>query len=639
MKSNDVYHNSFQLDYREPFGAAPKGSNVTLTIDVHNHYPVSDVILHYIFDKTDDEQTQDMDLYADQHHFFGYETTIVMPAEPQLVWYYFEIKLEDGQFFYGRQEIEESGTGMVYDRIPPSWQITVYDPDYETPTWWKHGTIYQIFPDRFHASGERELTKAPATSLMHSHWENDPIYIRDENGAVVRWDFFGGNIRGIMDKLDYIESLGVTVIYLNPVFEAESNHRYDTGDYHKVDQLLGSNEDLSELTRKAKSRGIEVMLDGVFNHTGSNSIYFNQRGQYESLGAYQSKESPYYSWYMFHDFPNEYESWWGVGTLPTVDKEDENYRDFLIHNEDSVLKYWQKQGLKHWRLDVADELTDDMIKQIYRQLKKEDDSSVLLGEVWEDATTKIGHGKRREYLLGGVLDSVMNYPLRGVMLAFMDGHADAYDVERRLLTLSEHYPKHYFYALMNMLSSHDVERIKTMLDSFLPEHMAAEDKAGIVNAQVKALSLWLYTFPGVPSLYYGDEAGVTGGSDPDNRKPYPWSREDEEMVAWYRQIGKWRREHSALRTGYWKSNIPQYDVVSFERWIENGVDHFGESAGDEHMIYLFNRHINEERKVTLPVKKGKWQHMENKKRIFKARDGKLTIKLGPSESMLLRHLH
>lgn len=639
MKSNDVYHNSFKSQYREPFGAAPKGSNVTLTIDIHNRYRISSVILHYILDKTDKEQTQEMDIYSEQHQYSGYETTITMPEEPQLVWYYFEFKLEDGTFFYGRRNIEESGDGVVYDHVPPSWQITVYNPDYETPEWWKHGTIYQIFPDRFYAAGERELAKAPKTSLMHSHWENDPIYIRDENGAVVRWDFFAGNIQGIIERLDYIASLGVTVIYLNPVFEAESNHRYDTGDYHTVDQLLGSNEDLAELVQKAGEYGIEIMLDGVFNHTGSNSIYFNQRGQYDSVGAYQSKESPYYSWYLFHNHPDEYESWWGVGTLPTVNKDDESYQNFLIHDEESVLKFWQRHGLKHWRLDVADELTDDLIKQIYQQLKKEDESSVLLGEVWEDATTKIGHGKRREYFLGGVLDSVMNYPLRGLMLAFMSGDADAHDVERRLLTLSEHYPKHYFYALMNMLSSHDVERIKTMLDQFLPGDMLADDKAVIVDAQVKALSLWLYTFPGVPSLYYGDEAGLTGGSDPDNRKPYPWGREDDSLVEWYKMIGKWRREHSALRTGCWKSHSLHHDVYSFERWIENGVDNFGGSASDEHMIYLFNRHIHESREVTLMVRKGKWQHMENKKRVFKAKDGELTITLGPSESMLLRHMH
>nr|WP_239534191.1 glycoside hydrolase family 13 protein [Thalassobacillus pellis] len=473
---------------------------------------------------------------------------------------------------------------------------------------------------------------------MHSHWENDPIYIRDENGAVVRWDFFGGNLKGITEKLDYIESLGVTVIYLNPIFEAESNHRYDTGDYHTIDRLLGSKEDFKWLIKEACSRGIEIMLDGVFNHTGSNSIYFNKKDEYDSVGAYQSQDSPYFSWYTFHNFPDEYESWWGVGTLPKVKKDNESFRHFLIHSQDSVIKSWQKAGMKHWRLDVADELTDDFIRDIYKQLKEDDPKSVLLGEVWEDATNKIGHGRRREYFLGGVLDSVMNYPLRGHMLSFMEGTANADEIDRKLTTISEHYPKQYYYALMNMISSHDVERIKTMLDMFLPDDLE-EERDAVIFDQIKGLSLWLYAFPGVPSLYYGDEAGLTGGDDPDNRKPYPWGRENKQLINWYKKIGRWRREHTALRTGVWKSYALHPDVYAFERWIENGIDVFGEEANDEDFIYLFNRNHKDKREVILPVWKGKWQHMENKRRIFQAKDGELLITLEPSESMLLRHMH
>jgi cyclomaltodextrinase len=636
VRQKDVYHNSFEQTYREPFGAAPKGSNVTLTIDVLDHFQVSHVMLHYILDRTDDERIKEMDLYSEEHHYNSYETSITMPEEPQLIWYFFQIILQDGTIYYGRENIFESGEGRVYDHIPPSWQITVYDHEYETPDWWKNATMYQIFPDRFYAAGEIDMSKAPKTSLMHSHWENDPIYIRNERGEVIRWDFFGGNLQGIIEKLDYIQSLGVTVIYLNPIFEAESNHRYDTGDYHTVDRLLGSKEDLEQLIKEAADRNIEIMLDGVFSHTGSNSIYFNREGQYDSLGAYQSKESPYYTWYKFYNYPNEYEAWWGVGTLPTLNKENEDYQNFLIHNKDSVIKTWQKSGMKHWRLDVADELTDDLIKQINTQLKKYDKSSVLLGEVWEDASNKTSYGKRRDYFLGGVLDSVMNYPLRRIMLDFMKGDVDAYFVDRRLTTLSEHYPKQYFYALMNMLSSHDVERIKTMLEGYLPDHYSQKHKEDLVDRQVRALSLWLYAFPGVPSLYYGDEAGLTGGADPDNRKPYPWEREDQDLLSWYKKIGEWRRDHQALRTGNWKSFAFHGDVYGFERWITNEIDAFGEKAPDEQIVYLMNRNHQEKISVSLSVTKGKWQHTENKKRIFKAKKGNLTLELEPCESMLLR---
>ncbi len=638
MKQQDIYHNSFNQKYREPFGAAPKGSNVSLTIDVHTRHQVSRIVLHYIYDRMDKEHTKELDIYSEEHQYNSYETTIVMPKDPQLVWYYFEIEMDGQTCFYGRENIEESGEGIVYPQVPPSWQITVFDEDYQTPGWWRHGTMYQIFPDRFHSSGKLDLEKAPKTSLMHSHWENDPVYIRNARGEVIRWDFFGGNIKGIIDKLDYIQSLGTTVIYLNPIFEAESNHRYDTGDYHTIDPLLGTNAEFEKLVKKAADRNMEVMLDGVFSHTGSNSIYFNQKDEYDSVGAYQSQESKYYPWYTFYNYPDDYEAWWGVGTLPTLNKSEESYQNFLIHDENSVIKHWQKAGIKHWRLDVADELTDDLIRQINQQLKKEDDNSVLLGEVWEDASNKSGHGNRRDYFLGGVLDSVMNYPLRQLMLGFIKNELDAYYIERRLMTLREHYPKQYFYSLMNMLSSHDVERVKTLLHDFLPDDLAPEEQSKIANEQIKGLSLWLYCFPGVPSLYYGDEAGVSGGADPDNRKPYPWGREEKELLSWYKNLGKWRKKHPSLRTGSWKPHALHKDVFGFERWNAKGVDEFGQNTKDEHFVYLINRNYKEERKVTLPLRKGKWQHMR-KKNVLNVNQRKLTITLGPSESILLRHMH
>ncbi len=639
MKPQDIYHNSFDLTYREPFGAAPNGSSVTLTIDINHRHPVSYVILHYIYDKTDREETIEMDRVSEKHPSSSFEASIMMPEEPQLVWYFFEVKIEEEVLYYGRLNNEESGEGEIYKEVPPSWQITVYDPSYETPSWWKHATMYQIFPDRFYASGKVQLEDAPKSSLMHTHWDNDPFYIRNDQEEVVRWDFFGGNINGIIKKLDYIQSLGVTVIYLNPVFEAESNHRYDTGDYHKIDPLLGTKEEFEQLMAKAVDLGIEIMLDGVFSHTGSNSKYFNQRGKYETVGAYQSMKSPYYSWYNFYDYPDNYQAWWGIGTLPTLNKEDESYRNFLIHEDSSVIKTWQRSGVNHWRLDVADELTDDLIKQINCQLKEYDSSSVLLGEVWEDASNKTAYGKRRDYFLGGVLDSVMNYPLRDVMLGFIKGEVDAYYLDRRLLTLSEHYPKQFFYSLMNMLSTHDVERIKTLLAEFLPEDLDSNKRAELVRKQIQALSLWLYTFPGVPSLYYGDEAGLTGGEDPDNRKPYPWGREDQHLISWYKTIGNIRKKHPSLRTGSWNSLTPHEDVYGYERLIEHGVDHFGDPSADEHLLYIMNRNVSQERQVTLPARKGKWQHLINKNQMFHVKQNELTITLEPCESLLLRRLN
>ncbi|MDQ0300661.1 4-alpha-glucanotransferase [Salibacterium salarium] len=638
MRQRDLYHNSFQLQYREPFGAVPKGSNVSLKLDIHQWYKVSQVNLHYIYDKKDDHHIQAMELNKKVRPYHRYESRITTPEEPQLLWYFFEVVTDNHSLYYGREEVFESGAGHIYDHIPPSWQITVYDPVYQTPNWWKHATMYQIFPDRFYRSGTVDVTHAPKTSLLHTHWDDEPLYIFNEKKEVTRWDFFGGDLQGVIAKLDYLQSLGVTVLYLNPIFEAESNHRYDTGDYHTIDPFLGDKNDFIELIDKAADCNIEIMLDGVFSHTGSNSKYFNREGQYSTLGAYQSKDSPYYEWYTFHNHPYDYETWWGVGTLPTLNKENQDYQDFLIYDKESVIKTWQQRGMKNWRLDVADELPDDLIKKIYKQMKNDDESSVLLGEVWEDATNKTAYGKRRDYFLGGVLDSVMNYPLRRIMLDFMKGEIDAGVVHRKLMTLREHYPKHYFYSLMNMLSNHDVERIKTVLEKNVLAH-PMEERKEIVKAQVKALSLWLYSFPGIPSLYYGDEAGLTGGKDPDNRKPYPWGKEDRELISWYKKLGSWRNKFTALRTGHWKSHFLNQHVYSFERWTENGEDTFGKKADNEHMIYFINRDHRESEEVTLSVKKeGNWQDIQNLLRIFPSKNGKLRLTLEPNESMLLQYL-
>lgn len=638
MSHNDVYHNSFENKYRNPFGAAPRESEVTLAISIDKSYEVQDLILHTILDRTDEKISYTLSLMEKEEVTDRYGVTIKMPDTPQLVWYFFEIKLPHMSVYYGRRWVEESGEGDVYEHVPPSWQITVYDSNYQTPDWWKHAIMYQIFPDRFHSSGSIDVNNAPKSSLLHTHWDNDPLYIRNEHGDVIRWDFFGGNLQGIKDKLDYIQSLGVSVIYLNPIFEAESNHRYDTGDYHKIDPLLGTNDDLKKLVDEAKNRGIELMLDGVFSHTGSNSIYFNASGSYPSVGAYQAKSSPYYSWYTFYSHPDNYESWWGIGTLPTVNKEDASYQNFLIHDENSVLQSWHKLGINHWRLDVADELTDDFIKEIYHRLKKNNPSSVLLGEVWEDATNKIAYDKRREYFLGGELDSVMNYPLRRIMLQFINGDIDAHAVSTCLYTLQEHYPKQYYYSLMNLLSTHDVERIHTMLDMFVPDHMNNKERELIIHKQLKALSLWLYSFPGIPSLYYGDEAGLTGGADPDNRKPYPWGREDLELLGWYKKIGMWRNEHAALRTGDIKIHSLHEDVLCYERWITSNLDTFQKQAENGHFIFVMNRHVEEQYSVTLPFYEGRWVNLHDSNHILTSTQKGLSITLDGCESFLFKKI-
>lgn len=600
MTNWTIKHNSFQSIYRHPFGALPVTSAVTLQVAIDTTKSNFDVYVHVILEKEEREEIILMEKKQVDSTSYLLTSHITMPGQPQLVWYYFEIRYGDRCFFYGRKKENQSGEGTTNCSVPPAWQITVYKKETNVPKWWKHAIIYQIFPDRFYRQPEIDMENAPKHGLIHAHWDDEPIYIRDHDGNVIRWDYFGGSLKGIIEKLDYIESLGTSVIYLNPIFEAESNHRYDTGDYHKIDPLLGTVEDLQQLIKLAGERGIEIMLDGVFNHTGSNSIYFNQKGEYDSVGAYQSTDSPYTNWYTFYDYPNHYESWWGIDTLPTLQIDDRAVQQFLVDAPESVIQFWQSKGIHHWRLDVVDELTDNFVQKMKQQLRSINPNAVLLGEVWEDASNKIAYGKRRDYLLGDALDSVMHYPLRSMLIDFITGKSDADQFINQYMTIAEHYPKQHFYATMNLLSSHDVERIATLLDSNLTTVFKNEARLDIVDKQIKAISLFLFILPGVPSIYYGDEVGVTGGKDPENRKPYPWGKENNDRLAWFRKIASIRNKYHALRTGDWQVTSFDQDVIIFQRYIQSGTDVFGDEAEKSHFLFIINRHLTEEKNVKLP---------------------------------------
>lgn len=347
------------------------------------------------------------------------------------------------------------------------------------------------------------------------------MYIKDKNGDVIRWDFHGGNLKGIIDKLPYLSKIGVSIIYLSPIFESSSNHKYNTGDYKKIDPMFGDEEILKELIEKANKKGINIILDGVFSHTGADSKYFNKFGNYDEVGAYQSKDSKYSSWYTFNDFPDDYKCWWGVKDLPNVNELNKSYMDYIIYDEDSVINKWTDMGIKGWRLDVADELPTEFIKEIRKELKKNDAESVLVGEVWEDASNKITYNERRNYLVGNQLDSVMGYPFRDNIVSFLKGNITSKELNNKFMTIKENYPKESFKANLNLISSHDVARIKTELH--------------YDEAMVKLAVATQMTFEGVPYIYYGDEAGLCGGTDPDNRKTYPWKNEDEDMIEFYKE--------------------------------------------------------------------------------------------------------
>lgn len=573
-----LYHHSQLFFYRSVFGAAPTDAVVTLRLSAQHPEQIRHAAVR-LWQNHTGESLVPMTWDAESRAFGA---TLEMPATGCLLWYYFIISGEDYTLYYGNNEEQLGGEGMTYDHEPPSYQITVYDKNTKTPDWFKHAVVYQIFPDRFYRSdaGQASLT-GKKSAVIHSDWQDKPAYWKAENGDILYYDFFGGNIAGIQEKLSYLKDLGITAIYLNPVFESISNHRYDTGDYHRIDSFLGTNEEFAAFCQAAKQMGIAVILDGVFSHTGADSIYFNRFHHYDSVGAYESKESPYYPWYRFTDYPDEYESWWGVTDLPNVEETEPSYMDFIIHDTNSVLKYWLRQGISGWRLDVIDELPVPFLRDFYQTLKEENPDAVLIGEVWEDASNKISYSEQREYLCGHDIDSAMNYALRTIVVNFLLGHTDAVQMQRELMHLIENYPAEHFYAMLNLISSHDIARILTVMT---PDGTAA----AIGKKRVALLTAWQMTMPGAPCIYYGDEAGVTGGKDPDNRRTYPWGEEDMELLEWTKQCTHLRHAHDALRTGRF---IPVYaadTVFAYVRSIEGGKDVFGKESRDGRFLVVVN---------------------------------------------------
>ncbi len=464
--------------------------------------------------------------------------------------------------------------------------LTVYDKSYKTPDWFKGGVMYQIFPDRFCKVGEPPELEG---RIRRDDWGGIPSYKPNAKGKVLNNDFFGGNLKGIESKLDYLKSLGVTVLYLNPIFEAASNHRYDTSDYMKIDPYLGTEEDFKSLVNAAKERGIRVILDGVFNHTGDNSVYFNKYGKYPSVGAYQSKDSPYYAWYSFQDFPNKYSSWWGIDILPEINENSKEYQKFIF-GKGGVLKKWLSFGIGGYRLDVADELPDFFLKKLRKSVKESDKDAIIIGEVWEDASSKVAYSKRREYLHGFELDSVMNYPLKdGIIGYILSGNPD--QLLDSVHVLIDHYPKQTLDCLMNILGTHDTARILTVLagkSSYSKDEMASGALLIKENEREKALNrlkmaaLLQFTLPGVPCVYYGDENGSQGYIDPFCRFCFDWNHLNEELISYYQKLGKIRKEYfSVFKDGDFK-----------EIYVKNGFVLYKRTNGKED-VYVYSNNSSE----------------------------------------------
>ncbi len=600
MTISKVYHNSHEIFYRQPFGAVPCEQKIILRVKSYSEVPVEECCLR-LWEKEGQKLipmvcivNEEVDSKIQQ----TFEVEYRVSDEPGLLWYYFRLHLGDKTYYYGNNSQEFGGEGVLAEVEPSSFQITVYLPT-EVPSWYKEGIVYQIFVDRFfNGNANQEVLNPKKGSLIHGDWNDNPFYIKDQKGRINRWNFFGGNLSGVIKKLPYLQELGISIIYFNPIFEASSNHKYDTADYHKIDPMFGDEETFETLIQEADKLGIHIILDGVFSHTGSDSIYFNKYGNYPSIGAFQSADSPYYKWYRFVKGCDDYECWWGVDDLPNVEEMEPTYRDFIYGGPDSVIGYWMAKGVKGWRLDVADELPDEFIKELKSAVKANNPESVLIGEVWEDASRKESYGKRREYFWGEELDATMNYPWRITLLDFILGKIDSAEVHTRIMSLYENYPRENFLAAMNLIGSHDRIRILTLLgeasekdhfkDKSREEFRLAPQARELAVKRLKLLSLIQMTFPGVPCVYYGDEVGMEGFADPYNRGPYPWGREDTEIQEWYKRILRLRKEYGVFHQGDFSSFVSGDEIYGYKL-----------SGKEEEITILVNRSLTEEIEVEI----------------------------------------
>lgn len=570
-----IEHNSQISLYRTPFGAAKSGSSVKLRLFLADFGIPSHIRLIYNF--ADMETSLEMAYVFAVADGYMYEANIDIPSKTGLLYYYFDVESEKGRFYYGNNADCLGGVGEVYERKPEKlFQITVYDKKLKTPDWWKSSVCYQIFPDRFYNGNEDGAFLGDRNDIIKRNWGEEPFYKAEQfGGEYLANDFFGGNLLGIEKKLEYLKELGISAIYLNPIFKAYSNHKYDTGDYKMVDPMFGSDADFERLCMKAEKLGISVVLDGVFNHTGSDSLYFNKKGTYPSCGAYQSKESPYYNWFRFSQFPDKYESWWGIDTLPQTEENSEEYQKYILTDKDSVVKRWLKKGAKGWRLDVVDELPDFFVKILRKEVKSQNPDAVIIGEVWEDASNKESYGEKRQYFMGEELDSVMNYPLKNAMIDFANCKISAEVFDRKVMSLKENYPRECFYSLFNFLSSHDTLRVLTALgDKYAPDkdvqantRLSGEEKC-LAKSKLISLVYMQMLFPGVPVVYYGDEAGMEGYADPFCRRCYPWGNEDADILSVYKNAIALRNSAPVFACGEFETVYKYGNGYGFVRYDE-----------------------------------------------------------------------
>ena len=631
-------HASRLPEYRQPFGARPCASDVEIFFDCYKE--ATNVTFCYTYGLYDFSYHEEP-MYS-VSGLGRYRVGLMLPNEPSILFYWFRFNcpgdLEDlpehfknkgdGSvplitLYYGAALDLADGEGTLYDcpprvgadedKYPYAFQITVYNKDFRTPDFLKGAMMYQIFPDRFSRDSsfdfERMTSLDPREErIYHEDWNEDVDTKGKPETGYLACDFYGGSLKGIEEKLDYIKELGINVLYLNPIFEARSSHRYDTADYLNVDPILGGTTAFLSLQNACKERGIKIILDGVFSHTGADSRYFNKFDRYDGVGAYKAfrdgEESRYRSWYNF--FRNEdgsvgYRSWWGFPDLPDVNENDLSYRNFIF-GKDGVVDTWTSRGASGFRLDVSDELPDSFIRQMRTTVKEKlGDEGAVIGEVWEDASNKCSYGSYRDFMLGNTHDSVMGYTFRHILLDFLCGYIDANIADARFEGYRERYPMEAYYSMMNLVSSHDVPRIMTALSKPCDTDDRDIQRGFKVSSQdidrISALAKMAFAFQtcyiGASCIYYGDEILMEGYKDPFNRRTYPWHKtglRQQESFVFFKRIAGLRSVNQCLKTGFYKTLMAEGGSFAIARYLKEGKDAFGrEASGSKGIVLVMNR--------------------------------------------------
>lgn len=561
-----IYYSPLISYYKSHRGALPSGEKISFRVVIPRSFGVTACYLILSQDGKDD----DTRLMSWEQTDGNSESWIIDFVSEDAGLYFYRFGFDGGFGFCPISREKDSFSAVIGEG--EKWQLTVYDKNYSTPDFIKGGVFYQIFPDRFCFSGEKK-NNIPSDRVLRQD-DGLPWYTAHDG----RWnnDFFCGDFKGIESKLDYIASLGITCIYLNPICESHSNHRYDTADYLKPDVLLGTIEDFTSMCSAAEKLGISVIIDGVFSHTGDDSLYFNKTGRYgKNSGAYNDENSPYHSWYVFGKNRDDYKSWWGFKSLPEVKENDPAYTEFIC-GKNGVIDFWIKAGARGFRLDVADELPNEFLDNVRLAVRRNGEDKLLIGEVWEDATNKISGGGRRRFLLGKQLDSVMNYPFMNSVMDFML-KCDAHAFMTSVVSIVDNYPPQAMNCCMNHLSTHDTARILTTLSGIDCEKMTRQQQAEMTLGEsfnfegkmlLKAALGINFFLPGVPSVYYGDEVGLTGGKDPFNRRVFPWGKEDEDILDFTKAVSQIRKEHPVCIDGGFYPLSSELCCIAFLRYKE-----------------------------------------------------------------------